>query len=90
MERAVMVFFGVLDDVVDVEGTFGGQENLVDDLHVGFALGIGVGRVTELGAAQGAQGAKLSERGVFEDVEEVVFGQRVHRVKEKVVMGRNL
>jgi len=46
--------------------------------------------VTEISAAQGAQGAKLSERGVFEDVEEVVFGQRVHRVKEKVVMGRNL
>jgi hypothetical protein len=90
MEGAVMVLFGTLDEVIDVEGTFGGQEDLVNNLHVGFALGIGVGRVTELSAAQGAQGAKLSERGIFEDVEEVVFGQRVHRVKEKVVMGRNI
>jgi len=65
-----MVLFGTLDEVVDVEGAFGGQEDLVNNLHVGFALGIGVGRVTELGAAQGAQGAKLGERGVFEDVEE--------------------
>jgi len=35
-----------------------------------------------LGAAEGAEGTQLGGGGDFEDIEEFVFGQRVHRERK--------
>ena len=86
-----MIPLGKLDDVVDVQRAFGGQEDLVNDLHVGFTSGIGAGRVAELAAAQRAQGAKLGQGCVFENIQKIIFGKRIHSVEERVVvMGHNI
>jgi len=69
----VRVLFGALDDLVDMEGAFGGEEYVIYEIHTGLAFGFGGGTLAEFGAAQGAQGAELSEGGIFEDINEVIF-----------------
>jgi hypothetical protein len=74
LEWTAVVLFGALDDLVDVEGAFGGCEYVIYYIHIRLASGLGRRAFAFLGTAQGAQSAKLGERGVFEDVEEVAFG----------------
>jgi hypothetical protein len=72
-ELAVEVPFGALDDLVEMEGAFGGNEHVIDYIHIGFAARLRGRMFAFLGAAQGAEGAELGEGGIFEDLEEVVF-----------------
>jgi len=74
VERAVEVLFGVLDDVVDMEGAFGGSEYVIYDIHIRLTFGAGRAGGALFGAAEGAQGAELSQGAVFEDFNEVVLG----------------
>jgi hypothetical protein len=73
-ERAVELLFGALDNVVDVERAFGGEEYVIYDIHIRLTSGIGSGGGALFGAAEGAQGAELSEGVIFKDFDEVIFG----------------
>jgi hypothetical protein len=70
-ELAAAVLFGAQDDLIDMEGAFGGHEYVIYYMHVGLAPRLR--RFAFVGAAQGAEGAELGEGGIFEDFEEVVF-----------------
>jgi len=87
-EGTAVVLFGALDNVVNMEGAFGGDEYVMDEIHV--RLPARLGRAAFLGTAQRAQGAELGEGGVFQDIEEVGLGERVHGEKKQVVMNPNL
>jgi hypothetical protein len=64
-EWAAVVLFGALDDVVDVEGAFGGCEYVMYYLHIRRASWRGRRAFAFLGAAQGAQSAELGECRIF-------------------------
>jgi hypothetical protein len=74
LEGAVEVPFGALEDVVDMEGAFGGEEYVIYDIHIRLTFGAGTEGGALFGAAEGAQGAELSQGAVFEDFNEVVLG----------------
>jgi hypothetical protein len=73
-ELAAVVLAGAQDNLIDMEGAFGGSEYVMDDIHIRLAIRLRLRAFAILGAAQGAQGAELGEGGIFEDIEEVVFG----------------
>jgi hypothetical protein len=80
---AAVIHFGALDDFVDMQGPLGGDEYVINDIHIRLLFGAGWGGWALLGAAQGAQGSELSQGGVFEDLDEIVFIERVHGVYKK-------
>jgi hypothetical protein len=82
LEWAAVVLLGPLDDFLDVEGTFGGGEYVMHNLHIRFAFRLGRRTRALLGAAEGAEGAQLGGRGDFENIEEFVLGQWVHMAKK--------
>jgi hypothetical protein len=72
-EWTAIVLLGALDDLVEMEGALGGNQYVINYIHIGLAPRLR-GRVFAfLRAAQGAEGAELGEGGIFEDLEEVVF-----------------
>jgi hypothetical protein len=73
-ERAAVVLLGALDDFADMEGAFGGNEYVINYIHIRLAPRLRRRAFAFLGAAEGAEGAELGEGGIFEDFEEVVFG----------------
>jgi hypothetical protein len=74
VEGTVVVPLGAQDDLVNMEGAFGGHEYVIYYLQIRLAARLGRAWVGFLGAAEGAEGAELGEGGVFEDIEEVVLG----------------
>jgi hypothetical protein len=89
-ELAPVVFFGALDDVVDVKGTFGGDEYVVYNIHIRLTFGCGWGGLALFSAAKGAQGAELCESRVFKDLNEVVFIDGVHGERKMLATGHNI
>ena len=89
-ELAVIAFFGALDDVVDMEGAFGGQEQVMNYIHIRLTIWLGGRGLGLFGAAQGAQGAELGKRSIFKDIDEVVFIERIHNGQKRMVMGHNV
>jgi hypothetical protein len=90
VELAVVVLFGALDDVVDVDGGLGRQEYVIYYSHIRLALRLQRRTFAVLGAAEGAQGAELGECCSFKDFNEIVFIQRVHMARKMFVIGHNL
>ena len=86
----MVVLFGALDDVGDMEGTLGGQEYVIYYSHIRLALRLQRRTFAVLGAAEGAQGAELGECCSFKDFNEIVFIQRVHMARKMFVIGHNL
>jgi hypothetical protein len=74
-----------------MEGPLGRQQYVIYYIHIrltfrlrrrsGFAV---------LRAAEGAQGAELSQGRVFQDFDEVVFIEWVHGVRKKFVIWSNV
>jgi hypothetical protein len=64
-ELAVMVGFGAADDVIDMEGAFGSCKYIINYSHIRLSFFAGRRRGSVLGAAQGAQGAQVSESSIF-------------------------
>jgi hypothetical protein len=71
-ERTMVVLFGALDDVGDVEGAFRRQEYVMYYIHIGLTLCAGRRSRALVGPTEGAQGAKLSKGAGFKDFNEVV------------------
>jgi hypothetical protein len=72
-EWAMVLLPGALEDVSDMEGAFGGQEYVIYNIHIRLTFGPGRGDRPLGGAAERAQGAKLSRCAGFEDINEVVL-----------------
>ena len=72
-EWTMVVLFGALDDVGDMEGTLGDQEYVIYYIHIRLTLCAGRNGGPLLGATEGAQGAKLSQCAGFKDFNKVVF-----------------
>jgi hypothetical protein len=72
-EWTAVVPFGAEDDLVDMEGAFGGNEYVKYYIHIRLVARFGWRAFAFVGAAEGAEGAELGEGGIFEDFEEVVF-----------------
>ena len=90
MELAVVVLFGALDDVGDVEWLPGRKEYVVYNINIRLTLRLQRRTFAVLGAAEGAQGAELGECCSFKDFNEIVFIQRVHMARKMFVIGHNL
>jgi hypothetical protein len=73
-ELAAVILFGALEDVRDMQGTFGGCEYVNNYVHIRLAFWLGCGGLSVLGAAQGAQGTELRETYGFQDFDEVILG----------------
>jgi len=78
-EGMMVVFFGALEDVGDMKGAFGGQEYVIYNIDIRLTFGAEGSGGALFGPAEGAQGAKLSQGGGFEDFDEVVFSDGLHR-----------
>jgi hypothetical protein len=72
-ELAVVILFGVLEDVGDMQGSLGGSEYVYYYIHIRLTFRLGGGGFAVLGTAQGAHGTELRKAGGFKDFEEVVF-----------------
>jgi len=72
-EGTAVVPFGAEDDLVDMEGAFGGNEYVIYYIHIRLAARLRGQAFAFVGAAEGAEGAELGEGGIFEHIEEVVF-----------------
>jgi hypothetical protein len=83
VESAVMVLFGALEDVTDMEGVFGGQKYVIYDIHIRLTLRVRRSGLTVFGAAEGAQGAELGEHRFFQDFNEVVSVQWIHKARRE-------
>jgi hypothetical protein len=59
-ERTMVVLFGALEDIGDMEGAFGGHEYVMYYIYVRLTFGAGRGRGALVGPTEGAQGAELS------------------------------
>jgi hypothetical protein len=68
----MVVLFGALDDVGDVEGAFRRQEYVMYYVHIRLTLCAGRGSWALVSPTEGAQGAKLSQCAIFKDFNEVV------------------
>ena len=68
-----MVLLGAQDNLIDMEGAFGGDEYVMYYIHIRLAARLRRWAFAFLGAAEGAEGAELGEGGIFEDFEEVGF-----------------
>ena len=90
VEWAVVVFLGALDDVVDVEGCLSGKKYVIYYIHIRLTFRLRRSGFAVFGAAEGAQGAELSQCRVFQDFNEVVSIQWVHRAKKIFVMGHKM
>jgi hypothetical protein len=73
-ELTAVVPFGAEDDLVDMEGAIGGNEYVINYIHIRLAARFGRRAFAFLGAAEGAEGAELGEGGSFKDLKEVGFG----------------
>jgi hypothetical protein len=73
-EWTAVVPFGAEDDLVDMEGAFGGNEYVMYYIHIRLASRLRRRAFAFLGPAQGAEGAELGEGGIFEDLKKVGFG----------------
>jgi len=72
-ELTAVVPFGAEDDLVDMEGAFGGNEYVIYYIHIRLAARLRGRAFAFVGAAEGAEGAELGEGGIFKDFEEFVF-----------------
>ena len=73
------VFLGPLDEVVDMQRAFGGQEYVMQDLHVRLTFRFGRRASAVFGATQSTQGAELREGCIFKDFKEFIFVQGIHK-----------
>jgi hypothetical protein len=69
----MVVLFSALDDVGDMEGALGGREYVIYDIHIRLTFGVGREGWSLGGAAEGAQGTKLSQFTGFKDFNEVIL-----------------
>jgi hypothetical protein len=90
VELAAAVFFGALDDVVDVEGPLGGQEYVIYNIHIRLTFQLGRRSFAVFRTAEGTQGAELGKCRMFKDIDEVVFIQWVHRSTKRLAIGHNM
>jgi hypothetical protein len=81
-QGAAILFVRTLDEVVDMEGAFGGHEYIIYYIHIRLTLGFGLYGRTVFGAAESAQGAELSQRRCFKDIDEIIFIDWVHGKKK--------
>jgi hypothetical protein len=72
-ERAAVVPFGAEDDLVDMEGAFGGNEYVMYYIHIRLVARLRGRAFAFVGAAEGAEGAELGEGGIFQDLKEFGF-----------------
>jgi hypothetical protein len=72
-EWTMVVLFGALEDVGDMEGTLGDHEYVIYYIHIRLTFGAGRDGRSLGGAAEGAQGTKLSQCTVFKDFNEVIL-----------------
>jgi hypothetical protein len=72
LERTMVVLFGALDDIGDMEGAFRRKEYVMYYIHIRLTLCAGRGRRALVSPTEGAQGAKLSQCAGFKDFNEVV------------------
>jgi hypothetical protein len=72
-EWTMVVLFGALDDVGDMEGTLGDQEYVIYYIHIRLTFGAGRDGRSLGSAAEGAQGTKLSQCTGFKDFNEVIL-----------------
>jgi len=73
-ELAVVILFGALEDVGDMQGSPGGSEYVYNNVHIRLTFRLGGGGFSVLSAAQGAHGTELRKACCFKDFKEVVFG----------------
>jgi hypothetical protein len=73
-ELAVVILFGALEDVGDMQGSLGGSEYVYNNANIRLTFRPGGGGFSVLSAAQGAQGTEMRKAGGFKDFKEVVFG----------------
>jgi hypothetical protein len=90
VELAVVVLFGALDDVVDVERLLGRKEYVVYNIHIRLTLRLWRRGFAVFRSAEGTQGAELGQCGIFQDINEVIFIQWVHNAKKRLVTGQNM
>jgi hypothetical protein len=70
-QAAVVALLGLSDEVIDMEGAGGGEEELIDDINIRHTFFIRrSGRRRGALSAQGTQDFELSLSGFFEDFEE--------------------
>jgi hypothetical protein len=76
-EFAVEALLSLGEDVLDVEGACGGLEYVFDDGDIRFTFMAWDGACPGFGGVEGAEGAELSVRSGFEDIEELITGEGV-------------
>jgi len=72
-EWTMVVLFGALEDVGDMEGTLGDQEYVIYNIHIRLTFGAERDGRSLGGAAEGAQGTKLGQCTGFQDFNEVIL-----------------
>jgi hypothetical protein len=90
VELAVVVLFGALDDVGDVEWLPGRKEYVVYNINIRLTLRLWRRGFSVFRSAEGTQGAKLCQCCIFQDINEVIFIQWVHNAKKRLVTGHNM
>jgi len=65
-----------------MEGFFGGQEYVIYYIHIGLTFGVRWSGFAVCGSAEGAQGAELSQRRIFEYINKSISVEQVHRARE--------
>jgi hypothetical protein len=86
----VVVLFGALDDVVDVERLLGRKEYVVYNINIRLTLRLWRRGFAVFRSAQGTQGTELGQCCIFQDINEVNFVQWVHNAKKRLVTGHNM
>jgi hypothetical protein len=74
-ELAVEALLGLGEDVLDVEGTWGGFEYVFDDGDIGLTFMSGEAAAAPGRGAEGAEGAELGMGDGFERIEELIVGE---------------
>lgn len=90
MELAVVVLFGALDDVGDVEWLPGRKEYVVYNINIRLTLRLWRRGFSVFRSAEGTQGAKLCQCCILQDINKVIFIQWVHNAKKRLVTGHNM
>jgi hypothetical protein len=90
VELAVVVLFGALDDVGDVERLLGCKEYVIYNIHIGLTLRLWRRGFAVFRSAEGTQGSELGKCSSLKDINEIIFIQWVHNAKKRLVTEQNI